>query len=553
MNKKIWLILIFALAFFLRFYKLGDIPNGLYQDETAIGYNAYSLLETGRDEHGRYLPLYFESFGDWKLPIYIYLTVISVKLFGLTEFAVRFPSALFGTLTVPLLYVFIKELFKKRRVAVLTSLLLAINPWHLHYSRATFEVTIALFLFILGGLLIFHKKLLFGTVSFILVLYSYNLTRLLAPLLYGLFIIYYRKRLIGVEKKNIILTVIISLILLLPFIKSFFASEGIASAYGTFIFTSAQVQAPLLEFRSYFVRLPVLFTKIFFNRFILTAWQYLQNLISYLSVDFFFISGSKHGNHGIGNFGQFYPLELIFIITGIWQAVKKRVRTGYLFIGWWLVVIFVAALTREAPHATRSFFLLVPLVFFSSLGLLGILGGLGKIRQPAVKYLIMAIIGGYFAYSIVFYLTSYYIRFPVFYAPQWRGADREVALFIKENEHKYDRVIFDKDAGYIYTSLLFYLSYPPEKFHTSVVRSPTDSEGFKMVKKFAKYEFRDVDWSRDLNNPNTLIVSAPNLIPEAIPILQEVNYPERPVVVSIGQQIAQYPVKEPAYFVIGRK
>ena len=180
----VWVLIIFFLAVFLRFYKLGEIPNGLYQDETAIGYNAYSILQTGKDEHGVSWPLYFKSFGDYKLPVYIYLTAISVKLFGLNEWAVRFPSALFGTLTVVVMYFFVNKLFKTN-IAIFSALLLAINPWHLHYSRATFEVTIALFFLMLGAYLL-PRKFLVGTLCFIIAFYSYNLTRLLAPLLYFL-------------------------------------------------------------------------------------------------------------------------------------------------------------------------------------------------------------------------------------------------------------------------------------------------------------------------------------------------------------------------------
>lgn len=57
-----WILLaILLLGTFLRFYQLGEIPLGLNQDETAIGYNAYSILQTGRDEYGVFMPLYFKS------------------------------------------------------------------------------------------------------------------------------------------------------------------------------------------------------------------------------------------------------------------------------------------------------------------------------------------------------------------------------------------------------------------------------------------------------------------------------------------------------------
>src|SRR5258706_1583069 len=99
-NKEILLLtIIFLLALFLRFYKLTEIPNGFNQDESSIGYNAYSILRTGKDEYGKSFPVYFKSFGDQKLPVYIYLTAATESIFGLNEFAVRFPSAALGTLT----------------------------------------------------------------------------------------------------------------------------------------------------------------------------------------------------------------------------------------------------------------------------------------------------------------------------------------------------------------------------------------------------------------------------------------------------------------------
>ena len=86
------IILLVALA--LRIYKIGSIPPGLTPDEASLGYNAYSILKTGKDEYGALLPFVFKSFGDFKPGLYIYLTVPAVLIFGLTEFSVRLPSVL---------------------------------------------------------------------------------------------------------------------------------------------------------------------------------------------------------------------------------------------------------------------------------------------------------------------------------------------------------------------------------------------------------------------------------------------------------------------------
>ncbi|KKQ96399.1 MAG: hypothetical protein UT23_C0032G0001, partial [Candidatus Woesebacteria bacterium GW2011_GWA1_39_12] len=68
-KKLVNLVPIFAvilLALFLRVYKLGDIPPSINWDEAAVGYNAFSIANFGRDEWGNVFPLVFKSFEDYK-------------------------------------------------------------------------------------------------------------------------------------------------------------------------------------------------------------------------------------------------------------------------------------------------------------------------------------------------------------------------------------------------------------------------------------------------------------------------------------------------------
>lgn len=567
--NKFYFIAILVLAGFLRFYQLGDIPNGLYQDETAIGYNAYSILKTGKDEYGKTFPLYFQSFGDWKLPVYIYLTVPSVALFGLTAFAVRLPSAIFGVLTVAAMYWLVKEMlshvthkshksYESDSMALLSAGLLAINPWHLHYSRATFEVSVALFFFVVGTYLLirwFRKEqrgaLLAGTICFIVVMYSYNLTRLLAPVLFASSVWWLVREKAGAKqtgntsRTEVIITLAAAGLSLVPFIGTLFGQGGSSSASGTLIFSSAVVQAQLLELRSYFINLPAIYTKLFFNQFVLTAWEYERHIASYLSVDFFFLTGSPHGNHGIGNAGQFYLFELATIPLGAFMAMKEKKRWSTLVLGWFFLVVFVASLTRESPHATRSFFLLVPVTILSAMGFMSLRGLMSRMKQKITRLVILTVCIGFALYTMVYYFTSYYVRFPVAYAAMWRSEDDAVAGFIREHE-EYTRVVFDTKAGYIYTSLLFYLAYPPERLHAEAERFPADSEGFTMTRSFGRYEYADIAESENFG-PETLLITKMDRIPARGAVIQTFYYPERPVVSAIGQQIVQYPVKEPAY------
>jgi len=192
---KCLFFVVMVLAFFLRFYKLGEIPPSLNWDEAALGYNAYSILKTGNDEYGVRFPLVFRSFGDYKPPFYTYLTIPSILIFGLNEFAVRFPSALFGSLTVLITYFLVKEIFPRKNFQfsifnfqLITSFLLAISPWHLQFSRGAFEANLGLFLAVLGTYLFLkglRRKALLpaSAIIFSLSLYAYHSSRIFVPLL----------------------------------------------------------------------------------------------------------------------------------------------------------------------------------------------------------------------------------------------------------------------------------------------------------------------------------------------------------------------------------
>ncbi len=136
------IIIVFVSALLLRFWGLAKHPTGFTQDEAAIGYDAYSLLKTGKDQWGQSLPLVLRSFGDFKLPLYSYLAVPSVAVFGLNEFATRLPSAVLGIFAVVVTYLFVFEMTKNKKLAVLSALFLAFSPWHISLSRGAFEANL---------------------------------------------------------------------------------------------------------------------------------------------------------------------------------------------------------------------------------------------------------------------------------------------------------------------------------------------------------------------------------------------------------------------------
>ena len=119
---------------------LSTTPAGLYADEASIGYNAWTIAHFGVDEHGATLPLFFQAFGEWKNPVYVYLLVPFVWLFGLTTAVVRTPAALFGIVTAVALAGFARRATGSRAVALATLAIAGATPWLALDSRVGFEV-----------------------------------------------------------------------------------------------------------------------------------------------------------------------------------------------------------------------------------------------------------------------------------------------------------------------------------------------------------------------------------------------------------------------------
>ena len=206
-NNKLFLITVFLIAFFLRFYKIGEYPTLLW-DEAAIGYNAYSIIETGKDEYGQTLPFIFKSFGDYKPGLYIYLAIPFVKFLGLTTTATRLPSVIIGSLLPILIYFLIKEINPKaHKTAILSTIITAFNPYSIHFSRGAWETNILTFELVLASFLFFkfinkksNKYLFFSAVIFGLSLFTYQAGKMISLFL---IIILFLTNLKIINSKNI--------------------------------------------------------------------------------------------------------------------------------------------------------------------------------------------------------------------------------------------------------------------------------------------------------------------------------------------------------------
>ena len=199
---------IILVAISLRFYQLDKLPPGLIIDEASEGYNAFSILQTGKDRYGQSFPILFRSFGSFQAPLYTYLSIIPIYFFGNSIFSIHFVSAFVGVVLVIITFVLLLNAKRGIGLSVIAASLVAISPWAVFFSRIGTEASLGVSLFILS-FLIFYLSLnnfrLFPIASFILGLstHAYYSERLISVLFIIGFILLFNKKLL-LKKKFLI-------------------------------------------------------------------------------------------------------------------------------------------------------------------------------------------------------------------------------------------------------------------------------------------------------------------------------------------------------------
>lgn len=533
----LFLILTVFLAAVLRIYQLGLIPASLEWDEVAIGFDAYSVFKTGRDQFGEFLPLTFRSLDDWKPPVYEYLAVPPVAVFGLTPFATRLPSAIAGILTVLATYIFVKTVLKGVKISLLASFLLAVSPWHLQFSRAAFEVNVSVLITVLAVTAFIKglKKPIFFIISAVLFgidLFSYHSTRIVAPLLLISLFLIFNKMLPA--RKILTAFIIIFGLILLTFLPIAVSPNAQIRFKATNIFNPGARYLDERDLEKEFLdkRLEDIAIgfeqagRIFHNqRFIYldsaTLKKALNHYLSNFSFDYLFIKGDAPLHHAPG-FGLLHFWEFPFIVLGILYLLKFGLnRYTFILPLWLLFVPLPDAVTREAPHAVRTE-LFLPL--WQLLGSLGIMAILKFLKRESYWVIIIFIILATTTFIVnhSYYLHQYYVHTDYELSKNWLYG-REEAVKITENEKdKYDKVLVSMKVDMPYIFWLYYSKYDPQLY---LSEGGTVSGGFADERnKFDKYEFRNFDYNDLPKDQKLLLVSTPDNFPPDAKIIKTVYY-----------------------------
>lgn len=551
------LFIIMVLASCLRLFMLSSAPAGLNADEAALGYNAYSLIQTGADEHKASWPLVFRSFDDYKPPLYVYLSIPFIYFLGLTTFAVRLPSALLGVATVYLTYLLVNELFKnfqfkhlsltkntKLNIGHLASFLLAISPWHLHFSRGAWEVNVSLF-FLTLAIYGYIKGLkqprwyLLSSIAFVAALYTYHSIRLIAPLIFLSMTVSYGKTIITqLKQKNsrIIITssLLLGLIFLLPLAKQMLSSEGQSRFSGVSIFADSGPLWQALEQRRLSPDPDALITRLKHNKYLSYTNRFVENYLSHFSPDFLFVNGDEIARSKVPGFGQSYLILLPFYGLGILALLFLNSPSSRLVLSWFLIAPLAAALTFQSPHALRSQNLVIPLNIIISLGAILFFTWVNRIKPKSTliifTLLVFLVIQSHFSY-----LKKYYVDYPRVYPYAWQYGFDQLVNYVEPIQDDYQTIIISDRYDQPYILMAYFLKYDPAKLQKELVFSNRDNFGFSTGRAFGNFQFHKIDWAKDSLNTKALIVVADEIVPDDIEPLHVIYYKDNSPVFRLYQ------------------
>lgn len=523
MPTKILLVGIFLVAFFLRFYQLGNIPAGFLNDEADIGYDSYSILATGHDQWNTFLPVAnFKGFGDDRPVVYSYLVVPAIRIFGLTPFAVRFPSALFGTLSVLILFLFASRLLSLR-AGFISALLLAISPWAIGMSRIGIESNVAitfvlLALYSASWVKKYPVMLLVSALFFVLTIYTYAAYTLFVPLCIILGITFYWKELFK-QKQYFVLSLIIFGLLLLPL---FFRHNAAGTRFGqvgfahniTSIGISANLNDEIGACRS---RVPSIICKLGINKAETFVTVLAANYLHHFSFDFLYLHGTSTQYSVLPERGLEYMWEVLFLICGVAYAVVTK-KKSILFIFLLLLLAAIPDTLTSDGHYSRATLIQPFLLIVEGVGgiyIWELLSGKRKIGWLGKMGISVVVVYSVFSFWILY--TSY---FKIHYALNSQFGYADLMHQVQQQQKNYKEIYISRHLHDTkqYAYYLFYTSYDPQIYQTKKrVAYTTQPDGWIDISQIDTIHFANtLPDSREVKG-NTLLISDPIDFPKDIP------------------------------------
>lgn len=557
LKKYIWPVLIgilFLLSLLIRFYQIDNSKLGFYLDEASIGYNAYSILETGKDEFGKPFPILFRAFTDFKSPLYIYFSVIPIKIFGLGVFSTRFVSALSGSIAIIVVYFLLKLITKNNRfLSFLSALILAVSPWHVFYSRAAWETNLSFLLLLLATLFCVYgykinKRILFffGGILFVISIYAYfHGQRAVAPLIFGFYFFYYFKWIL--ENKKILILGLTALILFSLPVLIISLTPGSQSRMKSLSIFSEKTILPWQNQNtlntgdkkfSFFVD----------NRTTTTIRKWFALYTAYYTPRNLFSPDPVEKQRWPVDLATFYSWQFPFYVLGFFWFFKKREyeQSRPIMIPWLIFSPLAASIAGDPFATVRALPLVFPFSFIIAVGIFETLAYVqNKMGKNSLNRLIPLISFSVFFLLFITSIVNLFLQFfyilpylrPTYWNIGYEKLSKDLLNFTNE------KIVIDNLQLEGYIHILFFTKFDPKIYQkeTGYLELPNYYTSFErqLVRKFGQFESRRIDWGKELKEKNIivgddLIISDEKMLSDPrLQLLEKIYYPDQSVAFKI--------------------
>lgn len=487
--KKInyFLITILLLASLLRLPYLSRHMSSLYGDEVAIGYNALSIVKTGRDEFGKFFPLQFESWGDQKNPVYIYAVAVVQLFTGATPAAVRLPSALAGIFAVFLTYRLAIALKLGEGAALISALLLSLAPWHIHISRGGYEANLALTLGLASVYLLLRSKYILSVIYLVLACYTYYTTKLFLPLLIMAIWIW---KIHAQNVKNWISPFakywLLTFVLAIPALYLAFFAGGQVRFQNINIFTDKTVVNRVERGRNFFANPNSVMAKVLENKYIYHFVDFTTYYFDNFSGQFLFVGGDSNVRYGLAGHGMLLMLDAPLLIFGLMIIYKKNRQVALLLLIWMVLAPLPTALVGKA-YGLRSIAIIPVIQLFGGIALYEFYLWSQMARSRLVLYGFFSIL---YVLSFGNWVLRYIYQYPSYGDYWYDSVMLESIKYAKDLEDKYDQIIITQSYGETSMYYAYYNQIDPRVYRAAKANRLT-VDGVPMI-KLGKYYFGDI-------------------------------------------------------------
>ena len=454
----------------VRLVWLVDVPLGLNQDEAAIGYEAWALLEHGISRHGYAYPVHFVSWGSGQNALYAYLCMPFIWLLGLNVLAVRLPQALLGVAALFAMYAAGRRLVD-RRFALCALFVLVVSPWHVMASRWGIESNMlpVLLLFAFALLLRGLERPRYVVPAFALLalaLYAYATAYVFVPL-FVLGILAYGWRRHFAHIRHWALGLLAMVVVALPM--------------GLFLLVNLlrlpAIELPLLSIPRYTgeIRLSeTVFSAQDAPSALRDVWTHAMRAYQILVVD----GRTSFVHNALPEFGYFYHrVGLSITLAGALFMVRDLVRGAAprnLLIVTWLGAGAVVAILA-GPHMQRLNVLLVPLLLCAAYGLRAPLvpvppadPGMARAARWVERTANVARVAAvaYLTISFAAFARHYFMEFGPSTPFNMHPSYAQALAHVVEHADAEDAIYVPKDP--LYTAVLFYDPPDPREYLRTV-------------------------------------------------------------------------------------